>query len=156
MPHIKKQVRDAVIALLTGLPTAGARVFPAKRLPWQNTGVPTTTQLPGIALYLDAETISPIDKDGRERRDMVLIVDMAARNSIDEVLDNTLLAMETEVEVALKGDPTLGGLLREKLTLLRVSPPPADAALGDAFMVRRHEYALSVEVMRDDPTQVAP
>ncbi|MBP7339415.1 hypothetical protein [Niveispirillum sp.] len=152
MPHVKQQARDAVQVLLTGLPTSGARLFPAKRLPWDN----AAGQMPGIAFYLDAETVFPIDKEGRQRRDMVLTVDMAGRSQDDLLLDDQLIAMETEVQAALGGDPKLGGLLSEKMRLLRVAPPPPDASLGDAYMVRRHEYALSVIVMEGDPTQVAP
>lgn len=150
MPHVKQQIRDLVTALLTGLPTAGSRVYPSKRLPWDR----AAGQMPGIALYLDAELVSPADKEGRVQRDLSLVIEMAARGD-DTAVDDALLAMETEVEQALGANRRLGGLLSHPLTLVRVSPPPPDANTGDATAARRAEYQLRYVTTAADPTVAA-
>lgn len=150
MSALKQQIRERIALLLTDLPTSGTRLYPAKRTPWdQGAG-----QMPGIAFYLDSETITPADKEGRQQHDLSLVVELAAHGA-DSTVEDALIAMEAEVEQALGADRHLGALLSQPLTLVRVGPPASDTRNGSASAVRQAEYRLRYATRLGNPASLA-
>lgn len=105
MPHVRKQIRDAVAAALVDLPTTEDRVFTSKRYNWRG------DELPGLAIYTDAETVERLNMQRGQRRTVSLIIDLA--ESANDVGEDTLDAMASEVETALAADVTFGGLVKD-------------------------------------------
>jgi hypothetical protein len=106
MSHIRKQIRDAIVAVLTGLTTTGSRVYKSRIYPLES------GKLPGLCVFTKAETISnetitPPRTQIRVIEAMVEIYVMANSN-IDDSLDTVSL----EVEEAIYSNQTLGGLAK--------------------------------------------
>jgi hypothetical protein len=111
MAHARKQIRDAFVAALTGLPTAGARVEASRVFPVASPFLPT------ILIYTIEETsqASGMDRPQPLQRLLTVAVECAAEAAdVDDVLD----AMAAEIETAIGADETLGGLVLD-VTLLR-------------------------------------
>lgn len=93
--HIRKQVRDAAVADLTGLATTGANVFTAR------VASLTSAEMPGLVVMLRAETsqhdtMSPgptIARDGR------LVVEGRAQggDGLEDTLDQIAVEVETQI-----------------------------------------------------------
>jgi hypothetical protein len=104
--HVRKQIRVAAAAQLTGLATTGARVFVdrARRL--------QPSDLPALKIYLGDENIDmkePMAPRLRERQ-LVLVVEavVAANTAYDDTMDQIV----KEVENALDANNGLGGLCK--------------------------------------------
>jgi hypothetical protein len=108
MSHIRKQIRDAVIAKLTGLTTTGANVFQNRVFPVND------SELPGLIVMTDSDTINSRSEGSwaglvprNLDRTMHLTIKAIVRGTvIDDPLDQICL----EVEKALCADRFLGGL----------------------------------------------
>ncbi|WP_114393237.1 hypothetical protein [Oleisolibacter albus] len=149
MPHVRQQIRDRLVADLTGLPTSGNRIYPAKRTPWDH----TAGQLPGIALYTDTETAVPADKAGRHLRTLTLVVECAARGD-DRGAEDSLDTLCAEVEAAIAAIGGLDGLVQQ-VSLVRTAPPPEDVDIGDATAAKRLEYSVRYATSETDAQAVA-
>lgn len=92
--HVRKQLREAVATVLTGLTTTATRVFQSRAYPVR------AAELPCLLVYIDNETAeeSTIDGGTDERR-MVVRVEGLAQANAD--LDDTLDLIAKEVETAL-------------------------------------------------------
>jgi hypothetical protein len=105
MAHVRKQIRDAAVTLLTGLTTTGSRVHPNRLLPLKE------TDLPCLLVYTDDEDVQP---EGIGElvldRNLRLTVRGVAKQTAD--LDDTLDAMLEEVETVLNG-AAYGGLAKQ-------------------------------------------
>jgi hypothetical protein len=123
MAHQRKNIRDAVRALLLGKTSAGTRVFKTRLVPFRR------LTLPAIAVYARSEPVDPESKNTapRElRRELKLVLEaMVAEGSTvaGEVvkgtdgtpngdgspdLDDALDQLALEIERAMDADPTLG------------------------------------------------
>lgn len=96
MAHARKQIRDAVSALLTGLSTTGQRVYPSRAFSLEE------SELPSISVFTANEavtrtTMAPI----RYHRDLEVIIEGHA--VADELVDDSLDQISAEVEVAMSG-----------------------------------------------------
>lgn len=127
--HVRTQLRNAVVALLTGLPTTGANVFVAPVDPT------TTDQLPALLVFTSSETSQPVEL-GEPRiceRPLRLEVRALARQTDD--LQDTLDQICLEVERALAMPNSLDAAKRTTLlaTAIRMdgdfSKPVGQAAL---------------------------
>lgn len=104
MPHGRKQIRDAVKVLLTGLATTGARIYAGRVEPL------TAAECPGLNVRVSEET--PID-------DMRTLLEEEAFRAVGIAVEGYILAggeealdqIALEVEQALEADPTIGGLV---------------------------------------------
>lgn len=132
MTHARKQIRDAVAGRLAGLPITGARVYPAKRYSWQ------AEEMPGLAVYSDADTVDYRSRDREQTVSLTLVVEIAiaAADTVEDDLDEACL----QVETALAADPTLDGLVWD----LRRSAMNTDTAMDGETPVgiRRLSYAI--------------
>ena len=102
--HVRQQLREAVAALLTGLPTTGARVYIGR----VHTLVPA--ELPCLLISTPDEPIVEtlgVRQPTIYRRDLELNVVLMTRTGAD--LEAALDAIAKEVEIALGAGLTLSG-----------------------------------------------
>lgn len=134
--HIRKQLRDAVTALLKGLPTAGQNVFPGR------TRQTNDAMLPAILVYTRDET-GVREAQGLNRHRCDLVVRCRVAESAKEP-DDTLDAMALEVDRLLAGDSNevLGNLIVDIVyvsTAMHASPM-GDRRDGEADITYAVEY----------------
>jgi hypothetical protein len=100
--HVRRQIREAVGTLLTGLTTTGSRVLQSRMRPRDETA------LPALLITTNDETVEPGSVGALQQRTLTLQVLGIAKST--GTLDDTLDAMALEVETAMAGAPSLGGL----------------------------------------------
>lgn len=101
--HLRQQIREAVVAALTGLSTTGSKVYESRVYPMQD------TNLPGLRVYTSAERVEIASKGGAARqvaRTLDLVVEICVKSSS---FDDTSDQIQKEVEVALAGAQNAGG-----------------------------------------------
>lgn len=110
MPHPRQIIRHAVVAQLVDKTAAGARVYPARRIPLQR------VELPAVAVYVPTESVevtsratAPRELDRRVQLVVEAIVQQA--ENADDALDELALGVEN----ALHADWTLGGVASDLL-----------------------------------------
>jgi len=103
MAHARKQIRDAVVATITGLPTTGSRVFASRVYP-----LAAGTDLPGLLVYTvdEASEVNGMSRPRTLHRVLTLRVDAVARAASS--LDDTLDTICAEVEAALSNTKPAG------------------------------------------------
>lgn len=101
MAHIRRQIRTAVVDLLTGLATTGANVYHGHPYPAES--------YPCLFVYTHTETIE-LDDDGsdreQERRITFVVEGQCKAAALQDQFDN----IAEEVETAMFTDQFLGGL----------------------------------------------
>jgi hypothetical protein len=109
MSHVRQQIREAVVAALTGLATTGSRVHASRLRPQGDAG------LPCLLVTTESEEVVETSILGLQRRELVVQVRGYAKAT--GALDDTLDTIAAEVETALGADVTLGGLAKGSLLL---------------------------------------
>ena len=108
MSHVRQQIREAIGTACTGLSTTGARVFQARVYPL------ATANLPGLAIYTNAETSEEAEVGGASRLLMrMLEVKIDGYSKKTSGLDDELDDITSEVEVALMDNATVQALVTE-------------------------------------------
>lgn len=102
MPHVRRQLREAAAAQVTGLALTGARVHQSRMRPQ------SATALPCLLVTTNDEAIAPGSIGDRQERELTLTVRGLAKATA--TLDDTLDQIALEVETALAANPSLGGL----------------------------------------------
>lgn len=95
MAHARKQIRDAVIATLTGLTTTGNNVFASRVYPIQ------ASELPCLVIHSGGETVNLTTQDGTMERNLTL--DIEIRVKATTALEDMLDTISSEIETALLG-----------------------------------------------------
>lgn len=120
--HIRKQLRAAVKAAVTGLTTTGARVFDARVYPLQ------AAELPALVIYV-SDRVDPltVDVPDLQRRDMDVRIEgyASAATNVHDTLD----LIGKEVEIALSAALTVAGA---SVTLTYTGSDVDGSAEGDA------------------------
>jgi hypothetical protein len=98
--HVRKQVRDAVIGMLSGATSAAARVWPN----W--TIAPGVEQCPYIKVETGQGSVDRATLDDAQVRDV--IVDVVLHVAVSDAADDALDALAVQVETALPADTDLG------------------------------------------------
>jgi hypothetical protein len=104
--HLRTQIRDAAVLTLTGLSTTGANVFPTR------SRAIAVESLPALRVYCDDESIetASMGPDRERKRTMSLVVEgITSTNASPE---DTADQIVKEVELALDGNNSLGGLVK--------------------------------------------
>lgn len=104
MAHIRQQIRDRVIADVTGLATTGSNVHDTRLYNF------TQGNLPALAVYTQNETseISTISPTVTLDRELEVIIECYAE--ANQNIENTLDTIASEVENSLGSDLTLNNL----------------------------------------------
>ena len=104
MSHVRQQIRDRLVTVLTGLTTTGANVFRSRIFPLE------ATKLPALCIFTKSEEVE-FDVMGLPRSvGRVLDVGVEAYVSGVSDYDNTLDTIAVEVEEAIAADVTPNGL----------------------------------------------
>ena len=104
--HLRRQIRERVATMLTGLSTTGSNVFQSHVYPLEN------ADLPALCIYTQDEEIE-VGAMGDPRvchSTMTLIVDGYAQTSSN--LDDQLDQIGKEVQVAMAGDIDINNLVK--------------------------------------------
>lgn len=98
--HVRRQIREAIATLLTGLPTTGANIFQSRIYALQE------SELPGLRIYTQDESVEPmsIHAPMTQERTLELMVEAVVAQTVD--LDDKLDAICMEIEIALGGSLT--------------------------------------------------
>lgn len=101
--HIRRQLREAIAAAVTGLTTTGARVFQARVYPLQN------ADLPGLCVFTKSENAArqTTQIPALISRTVEILIEGVAKANAD--LDDTLDLIAQEVEAALGAGLTISG-----------------------------------------------
>lgn len=106
MPHVRTQLRQAAVALLTGLPTTGARVWRGR------IRTLAADHAPSLLVYTNDEEIvlahqgTPAVQD----RSVDLMVEGRANATESDALEDLLDVIAAEVEPAILDNWSFGGL----------------------------------------------
>lgn len=144
--HIRRQIRDRAISMLTGLPTTGANVFASRVHPLE------PARLPAICIYTLSEESSLMNMGSVRhlQRNLDLIVECVT--AIVDELDDTLDAMAVEVETVMAADQSIGGLTYDAvLTSTRIALHPqreSERPTGSAILT----YRVTYRTRASDPT----
>lgn len=119
MAHVRRQIREATAAALTGLATTGSRVFQSRVYPLKD------ADLPCLLINTDDEQVEAENavQGGELTRVLTLTVRGVAKDTA--TLDDTLDAIAEQVEPVLNG-ASLGGLVK-RCTLDRIAVEMDDA-----------------------------
>jgi hypothetical protein len=107
MAHVRQQIRDRVVTVLTGLATTGANIFRHRYYPLSQ------ASLPGIIIYTEDEgqSYETMGPNRTIRHDLTLRVEAYVQATAN--YDNTLDNISVEIEEALSADRTLNGLAKD-------------------------------------------
>lgn len=134
MSHVRRQIREAVAAAVTGLATTGSRVFQSRVYPLRD------ADLPCLMVSTDDERIESGNAvmGGELDRELVVTVRGVAKANAD--LDDTLDGIAEQVEPVLNG-ATLGGKAKNcQLTGIKVE---MDESLEKPVGVISLEYRVT-------------
>lgn len=109
MPHVRKQIRDAITTALTGLTTTGANVFSGRVHPFHNEGA----ELPGLCVYTTSEEILNEAEDSLshiQSRGCLFVIEGYCSAASTDTVEDTLDLISSEVEAAMFTDQFFGGL----------------------------------------------
>jgi len=103
MAHKRAQIKARIQTVLTGLATTGSNVFLSRTYPI------ATTDLPGLLIYANSESIERLEIgiQNRQQRTLDLSIEAVAKGASAE---STLDQVTVEVEEAMANDQTLNGL----------------------------------------------
>lgn len=142
MSHLRKQIRDRIAVILTGLPTIGSEVFVGRARPLAKDHDPT------LLIYTTSETS---ERDAYPTEARRLIVHVEARVSTVAAPDDNLDAIAVEVEAAMAADRLLAGLA---LDLQYQQMEQVVEASGDRYLGGlRLQYVVSYRVREGVPIE---
>lgn len=132
--HLRTQIRDKVVTVVTGLATTGSRVHAARP------GTRPLRSLPALIVYTNGEDINLASGQRGSRRlerplDLVIEAYVAETSDPDKTLDT----INKEVEVVMAADPTLGALAKDSY-LMRVEKEQDDEAEKPTWLLRMTYY----------------
>ena len=140
--HLHKQIRGAVVTKLTGLTTSGSRVYANRLAP-----LPDTT-LPSLTITLDDETAEGLTVHQPQAQERTLTLAVSAMAKASAGLDDTLDLMSKEVEIALSGGITIGGV---HLDVLYTGMQFDDEQLDKPVGVKRMTFSIVFTAMNNAP-----
>jgi hypothetical protein len=107
MAHARDQIRDAVLAAVTGLTTTKKHVFASRVHPI------TDAELPCLLVFTRSESSVPVTMHPPRRFERVLTVMVEGYVKMTTGYDDRLDRIAVEVETALYNNPSLNGLVRD-------------------------------------------
>jgi len=140
--HLHKQIRDAIVAALTGLATSGSRVYANRLAPLPDALSPT------LLITLDEETATELSITENPIYGRELRLSVSAVAKATTALDDTLDQMSKEVEVALAAGITLGGTrLDFTYTGMSFDDEQSDQPVG----IKRMSFTISYTAVANAP-----
>ena len=139
--HVRKQIRDAAAAALTGLATTGARVYESKTHELQD------ANLPGLRIYTNSETLEILELLHSANRTIHRVLDLLVECCSKKAsgMDDELDAMIKEVEVALAANQGIGGAKWVQLQRIEIDMEgEAEKEVGVARMTFAVHYTTAL------------
>lgn len=107
MAHERQDIRNAIVAQLSGKTDAGTRIFKSRMVPLRS------AELPALSVYMMSETIDAgsVNTAPRELKRTLTVAIVAWVNAADklmEKLDDTFDAIALQIETAMDADLCLG------------------------------------------------
>lgn len=140
MAHLRTQIRNALVALLTDLPTTADRVFPGQIYPLG------PEQLPALLVHVDDEEIEALTIHGPAQLSRTVTIRVECVTQLSEGLEDEMDEMALEVEHAVASDASLGGLLNSVLVPNGIETERSgdgDAPMGRLTVRYLAEYLVS-------------
>ena len=137
--HLRKQIRDAAVAALTGLATSASRVFENRVHELQD------AHLPGLRIYTndDSVVIASLGVGRLTERRTELVVECCSKQSSG--MDDELDAMIKEVEVAIAANQGIGGAKWVQLRSVKIDMEgEAEKEVGVARMTFDVHYVTAL------------
>ena len=107
--HLRKQIRDAVVAAVTGLTTTGANVFQNRvhNMP--------DSKLPCLLVQTESDTMEfdTLTEPRRERHELILSVEGVVKNASEVTSENTFDLICKEVEIAMDAAAGIQALVKD-------------------------------------------
>jgi hypothetical protein len=152
---MRKQLRDAVVAGLTGLPTTGTRVYPGRTRQLKEAHEPT------LLVYLRSETSNRAVRGAPPVLERVCTLHVEGRVSIADVPDDTLDTISAEVEAAMADMMDFTGRPPKPLGGLALNLSMTATEMIAEFDGARHiggvriEYQVTYRTQEGEPRLVA-
>ncbi len=147
MTHPRKDIRDAVVAALTGQTAAGSKVYPTRVRPLAEGG------LPCILVYAGSESVEIYQESPREY-ERLLTLSVEALAKADDGLDDVLDALALQIEHELMQDHTLGEICGDvvlKGAELTVAGE-GDTLIGSCVLTYEIAYYTYAVADQEEPT----
>ncbi len=132
--HVRQQIRDAIVAKLTGLTTTEDRCIVGRTRPLAQGYQPTLLVYTTPAASGGQETVRDLSMGEPRLLQRTMMVSVVGHINADHPPDDELDTVAAEVETALGGDSKLGGLVKDIILQSTVSQVDAAAT--------RHEGAI--------------
>ena len=143
--HARRQIRHAIEALVSGLPTTGSRVYPSRVYPYGN------AELPGLSVYTLAENVVDSEFNGDQLRTLAVVIEARVKQNVG--YDDTLDTIAEEVEKAIAADKFLLTLPEPvKLTVLSDVSFEMSDELEKPTGLMTMTYEVSYRVNENDPS----
>ncbi|CAN7585669.1 hypothetical protein LJR016_004316 [Devosia sp. LjRoot16] len=147
--HARKQVRDAAVSDLTGLPTTGSKVFTSRVAPL------AAGDMPGLKIAIREES-AEWDTFGKMARTGRLIVEgwLQGGDDIEDELDRVAAEVEAKI-YADSGTPALSALLQNigtPISSIDLPEPPEGTARRTGVI--RMLFPVVYRTATDDPTSI--
>lgn len=107
MTHAREQIRDAVKAAVTGLPSTGNRVFASRVHPIND------NELPCLLVFTRMESSAPLTIGFPRRMERTLAVLVEGYVKMTTGYDDKLDMIASEVEEAVQNDSSLSALVKD-------------------------------------------
>ena len=144
MPHARKQVRDAVIALVTGLTTTTTNVFNNRLYDFKEADLPCLNVLD----LPDDESVELSEMSGKTNQRM-LSLRIEGRAKATANLDDTLDLIASEVETVLDGAEPAGAKL---CTLVSTSKQQSEGSQPHGLITL--DFDISYNTVRGAPDTI--
>ena len=140
MAHVRKQIRDRIATLVTGLPTTGANVYKMRRYALDD------AKLPAICVYTMDESSSLITIGSRTLKRTINVAVQAFAVGSSTTISDTIDAICVKVEEAIAADFQLNGLARScVLTESQIDiSVEGEKSVGNVSLIYSVEYVTTI------------
>ena len=140
MAHVRKQIRDRIATLVTGLPTTGANVYKMRRYALDD------AKLPAICVYTMDESSSLITIGSRTLNRTINVAVQAFAVGSSTTISDTIDAICVQVEEAIAADFQLNGLARScVLTESQIDiSVEGEKSVGNVSLIYSVEYVTTI------------
>lgn len=140
MAHVRKQIRDRVATLVTGLPTTGANVYKMRRYALDD------AKLPAICVYTMDESSSLITIGSRTLNRTINVAVQAFAVGSSTAISDTIDSICVEVEEAIAADFQLNGLAKScVLTESQIDiSVEGEKSVGNVSLIYSVDYVTSI------------
>lgn len=140
MAHVRKQIRDRIATLVTGLPTTGASVYKMRRYALDD------AKLPAICVYTMDESSSLITIGTRTLNRTINVAVQAFAKGASTTISDTIDAICVEVEEAIAADFQLNGLAKScVLTESQIDiSVEGEKSVGNVSLIYSVDYVTTI------------